>query len=656
MQRIRLGFALLAILLLVPLALLLNRTLSGLDRERDQRHQSVASRVFDEAERTLTEFLDEEESREPEQYSAQRSPGRPSPLAGPASRSFVIGHFQIDEAGTMTSPRAGHAALLRQRLEGLVAAQRKGERATRDEKLAMRDGVAGNAELSAVAEQRGIQRPGSTKAVQKLDFLDRSEPVEHDDASLDAAEEESDERYSSFRILEQLNLGRRGRAKKSLATSLPSRAESAEIAASPRLAITAQGPRSAMGAVADPRDQHLTDTEAIAPQQEGTPDGSPPPQPQSELQKQLTRASTPRMTSLAIDDHHLILYRTTVVAGRGVYQQGLLINLERFADWIEERVVGESGLARFIEFDLVPKRELGALSNGATRRFIYDHRFGEPFEELGARLSLASLPDTGGNTNIYTMALLLIAASTLGLWAMYRRVAVAVHFAERRSNFAAAVSHELKTPLTAIRMYAEMLRDGMVPDDTKRREYYQTITSEAERLTRLINNVLEFSHLEKRPRKLETQSAQVEGFLREVTRILEPHAHSRGFAINLTIEPDLPRVRFEADALQQILFNLIDNALKYAETASRKEVHIEANRFVGGVQIVVRDFGAGVSEEHLRHLFEPFYRGEDELTRRTKGTGIGLALVKGLADQMNGEVCARSAPGGGFEVELRLRS
>ena len=105
----------------------------------------------------------------------------------------------------------------------------------------------------------------------------------------------------------------------------------------------------------------------------------------------------------------------------------------------------------------------------------------------------------------------------MGLWAVYRRVATAVHFAERRSNFAAAVSHELKTPLTAIRMYAEMLRDGMVTEEAKRREYYETITSESERLTRLINNVLEFSRLHVPP--LSTKGAQKKGWASETSTL-----------------------------------------------------------------------------------------------------------------------------------------
>jgi signal transduction histidine kinase len=237
---------------------------------------------------------------------------------------------------------------------------------------------------------------------------------------------------------------------------------------------------------------------------------------------------------------------------------------------------------------------------------------------------------------------------------VYRRVAAAIHFSERRSNFAAAVSHELKTPLTAIRMYAEMLRDGMVTDEKTRRSYLDTITSESERLTRLINNVLEFSRLERRAHELVLVAETPLPTLRAALRTLEPHARAQGFALREEASEALPAVRFDRDALQQILFNLIDNALKYARSAERKEIEISCASCPGGAALRVRDFGPGVAREHEPHLFEPFYRGGDELTRQTQGTGIGLALVRELAVRMGASVSAQNCADGGFAVELRL--
>jgi signal transduction histidine kinase len=364
------------------------------------------------------------------------------------------------------------------------------------------------------------------------------------------------------------------------------------------------------------------------------------------------------MASALVDGRHLLLYRTSLREGASVVQQGLLVDLPALANWLKERVLGQGDLAEFIELDFgtldASSDDAFASSSLEQKRFIYQHRFGEPFEELTARLSLAPLPDGGGMAYIYSIAALLMVVATFGLWAVYRMVAVAVHFAERRSNFAAAVSHELKTPLTAIRMYGEMLRDGMVANEAKRDEYYSTITTEAERLTRLINNVLEFSKMEHGERELDMISGSMGSVIEDVTRILATHAKDQGFELTCQVEKNLPPVQYERDALAQILFNLVDNALKYAAEASEKvvEVHCQSRR--GGVDVRVRDFGPGVSREHRSHIFEAFYRGETELTRKCKGTGIGLALVKGLAEKMGARVSAENCDQGGFSVSVHF--
>jgi signal transduction histidine kinase len=235
-------------------------------------------------------------------------------------------------------------------------------------------------------------------------------------------------------------------------------------------------------------------------------------------------------------------------------------------------------------------------------------------------------------------------------------VAVVVDFAERRNNFVAAVTHELKTPLTAIRMYGEMLRDDLVPNDEKRREYYGTISDESERLSRLIDNVLEFSRLEHGRREMNWSVGAIGPVIEEAARKLRTHLDRESFSLEIEVDAGLPPVRFDRDALLQVLFNLVDNAMKYAGSAGRRVVVLEARRRAAGVEVAVRDFGPGVSGRHLSRIFEPFYRGEDELTRSAKGTGIGLALVKDLAERMGAAVAGANAEGGGFRVCLAFRA
>jgi signal transduction histidine kinase len=226
-------------------------------------------------------------------------------------------------------------------------------------------------------------------------------------------------------------------------------------------------------------------------------------------------------------------------------------------------------------------------------------------------------------------------------------------FAERRNNFASAVTHELKTPLTAIRMYGEMLRDGLVADDVHRQDYYRILTAEAERLTRLIHNVLELSRLEKQTRRFDLRAGDPREALAAVAEVLGPHAEQKGFVLELDDDGPAEAI-YDRDALAQVLFNLVDNAVKYAEGAEDRRVELRCTNGDDRVRLSVADRGPGVARKHLRMVFEPFYRGEDELTRRTKGTGIGLSLVQGLVEQMGGTVRGRNRDGGGFEVTLDL--
>jgi signal transduction histidine kinase len=358
------------------------------------------------------------------------------------------------------------------------------------------------------------------------------------------------------------------------------------------------------------------------------------------------------LTGRIIDSGHLVLSHTVVHGGQA-YRQGLLVEVQQLGAWLREQGVGSAaeGLAAYATVDFTTPFSAAPAPAGTTA-FLYQHRFAEPFADLTARLALRPLPGVGSATYVYALCALLLATAVLGLAALYRMVSVVVSFAERRGNFVAAVSHELKTPLTAIRMYGEMLRDGMVPSDAKRNEYYRHITVESERLSRLINNVLEFSRLEKGTREMALMTGSVAPVVQEVAELLRPHVEGQGFDLLLEIAADLPPVRFERDALMQVLWNLVDNGVKYARDTAPKQIELRCRRDGSDVCVSVRDHGPGVSSRHLGKIFEPFYRGENELTRRSKGTGLGLALVRGLVERMGARVSGGNAPGGGFEVKI----
>jgi signal transduction histidine kinase len=350
---------------------------------------------------------------------------------------------------------------------------------------------------------------------------------------------------------------------------------------------------------------------------------------------------------LAGDAEHVILARQVERDGQPV-TQGFVVTLPEMQTWLAERVVNGAGLgasARLAELGREPP--LGADEHR------YQHRFAEPFAMQTAVLTLGVIEELEAGFTYYALSGLLLLLGALALFAGYRMAAAVVGFAERRNNFVSAVTHELKTPLTSIRMYGEMLRDGVVADSDKRDRYYRIITAESERLSRLIDNVLELARLERNQRAMSLSLGDVTGVVRETLEVLEPHAAELAFELRFEAAPDLPAVAFDRDALSQVLFNLVDNALKYSSEATDRFVSIRCERQGQGVVLRVADRGPGVAPEQQRLIWQPFYRGERELTRKHKGTGIGLSLVRGLVQRMGGSVTSRNT-NPGFEVSIAL--
>lgn len=346
-------------------------------------------------------------------------------------------------------------------------------------------------------------------------------------------------------------------------------------------------------------------------------------------------------------DRHLVLWRT-VTAGGERHRQGVVLQVDALGAHLEQVVLGTSELRPFVRLAW----------NGDPidpRAYRFDHRFADPFGAMSVVATFERVPDLAGaeSLTVPLLAGVVVLAVLGGGFALFVAIRAELAYARRRNDFVAAVSHELKTPLTTIRMYAEMLRDGMVPQTDRQRAYHHTITLESDRLGRLIDNVLELARLERGGGTPAVVVGAIEPALREAVEIVGPHASASGFEIEVAVDPDLPPVRIDRDALTQIVVNLVDNSVKFAGSGSRR-IELHAGRHGDGVRLVVRDHGPGVPRGQVRKVFEPFWRGESELTRNTRGTGIGLALVRGLAQRMGGQVAARNHPDGGFEVELTL--
>jgi signal transduction histidine kinase len=239
-----------------------------------------------------------------------------------------------------------------------------------------------------------------------------------------------------------------------------------------------------------------------------------------------------------------------------------------------------------------------------------------------------------------------------GLYLVYTNVQREVHLARLKSDFVANVSHELKTPLALIRLFAETLELGRVSSAERTREYYRVINKESHRLTQLINNILDFSRIEAGRKQYRFATVDVCRVVDEVLEAYRFPIEQQGFALEVVFAEEVPEVQGDAEALSQALLNLLNNAIKYSR--EEKQIKVEVKEKDGRVLVAVSDRGIGVAKADQKRIFEKFYRAEDSLVHETKGSGLGLALVSHIMEAHGGSVELQSAPGRGSTFTLVL--
>jgi len=229
---------------------------------------------------------------------------------------------------------------------------------------------------------------------------------------------------------------------------------------------------------------------------------------------------------------------------------------------------------------------------------------------------------------------------------------------ERRAAFVSAVTHELRSPLTTFRMYAEMLAEGMVRDAAQRKTYLETLRVEADRLSHLVENVLQYARLERGRNGRRCAPIALERLVQQTTERLPQRASQAGMLLQETAPPAAqPIVWTDPAAVEQILFNLVDNACKYAAAARDRRIHIQWSLGNGTVQVRIADHGPGIAPEQLAKLFQPFSKTDQEAAQSAPGIGLGLALCRRLAQDIGGRLTYTPDPDSGavFLLELPLQ-
>ncbi|HET8722936.1 MAG TPA: HAMP domain-containing sensor histidine kinase [Anaeromyxobacteraceae bacterium] len=252
------------------------------------------------------------------------------------------------------------------------------------------------------------------------------------------------------------------------------------------------------------------------------------------------------------------------------------------------------------------------------------------------------------------LILALVATTIIGTVATLVILYREAYLSRLQTDFVNKVSHDLRTPLTSIRMFVETLQMGRLADEAQRREALDIIAAETARLSSLIARLLDWARMESGKRTFDLRRQPLGPIVDDALRAVEPQRLQTGAELRREVPDDLPAVLADRDALGDALVDLLQNAFKY--TGPEKRIAITARKAGNAVEVVVSDNGPGIPGADQKRIFDKFYRGKDPLERSIEGSGLGLSMVKHVVEAHGGKVSVRSEVGKGaaFSVFLRL--
>jgi len=335
---------------------------------------------------------------------------------------------------------------------------------------------------------------------------------------------------------------------------------------------------------------------------------------------------------------------------------GLLIDPETFVqDLVGPRlqVIARDQfiLSAFRRNVRVPVYSTSAVDSVATSAALTKEFWLLPDFVLGIRIkgsSLQAVVQERTRTN-FVLLLMLDAVLIVAVVLVYRNVKKEVQLAQNKAEFVSNVSHEIRTPLALISMFAETLEMGRATTEEKRQEYYTIINKETRRLSDIVNKILNFSRTEANKQTLHLQPIPLAKEIREILKTYDVHLKNKGFEYTLTEAREV-WVNADKEAFVEILINLLDNAVKYSGDNKRIEIHLDAEAHFGIV--IVKDYGVGISAADQTHIFDKFYRVSTGDLAKSRGTGLGLSLVKQLMEAQHGRITVHSRPGKGSSFTL----
>jgi signal transduction histidine kinase len=635
MKRLKTLIALFCMALSIPLAFVIWQTYQGVTREERSQLRFFSETLFDDMEADLSRLIQREESRAVDEYHHTLAGGdkhvQLSPLSRPPREPYIVGYLQNNPDGSFQTPLVADMGRVPSDRRAVVQ-QLKAINAIFNGKkfaLSQKPPPATVAEPEAKAQVRTIAKDG---------FADRYLSRKKEKLSKGYLGKKT-QRTEEITVDQALNLSR----------------EDQSILRSNRLVESAEQQQAPAAGMADGGTRPWS-----LPLAERTVQAEKADAPPTERAVESSRfqVEVAPLQSVLIDKDRFFIFRRIGINNQ-IYRQGFVIQTGPLLQHLAGTYFAPQPMASFSRLSLQvsvnsANEEMAAAgAKPSTVTVTVRRTFPAPFDFCSATVQAGDIPGSPARQTLNVALAVLGFVMLLGLFFIYHSVRTIVEVSERRAQFVSSVTHELKTPLTNIRMYIEMLEQGIAANPEREQDYFQILGSESSRLSRLINNVLEMSKLEKKQRHLDLQPGNLDAELREVERVMAPKLKQEGFTLAIETR-DVPMFRYDSEVMIQLLINLIENSVKFGRTTDIRRITIRAALHKQWVQIAVSDTGPGIPRKALKSVFDDFYRVDNELTRTTGGTGIGLALVKKFVEAMGGHVRAINNDGPGCTIMLNL--
>ena len=630
MKKIKLLLIIFSITLTIPLAYLVLQTFQGLKQEETAKLRFFANTLFDAMEGKLADLISLEENRSVDQYNFTYLPlpgqsrSQTSPLAiMPKDDSYILGYLQNNPDGSLQTP--------------LVKDLDKVPLAKQD----------------LVKQLKDINRIFNRKRITDAKRLTASKPETETGLNSKIIKSRSKGFASQYLDMSQ------SRSKKSKLGYQESRIK--EISAGQVLnVIKKEGQRGAAPIAANPDEVLSGKTMLMSQENEESayiqPLAEKEPRLRQYFQKDKFQVEVAPLQSVFINDGQIFIFRRVIINNQ-IFRQGFILKVKPFLNHLAATCFVNQPMANFTNLSLKVidrGRRTEVIRSGIMvdqPLFSLNRRFPPPFDFLFTTLTCRQIPAAQSRTTLKIVLAVLGIVLFMGFFAIYQSVWAVVALSERRANFVSSVTHELKTPLTNIRMYIEMLEMGVARDIAQERKYFKILGSESERLSHLINNVLELSRLEQKQRHFAMEPGSLKQEVAKAITIMQARLDKAGFTLKMKIEK-IPPFYYDREVMLQILINLIENSIKFGAKSITKDIKLKVSRQADNIHLSIADKGPGIAPKSLKKIFNEFYREDNNLTRTTGGTGIGLALVKKFTTAMHGSITASNNKESGCTILL----